>query len=220
MLNQNKMVRSKTKKAKPASSSKRTSIRRRAQKNNRSISRKGKQITPKQKLTLYLNEALSIENIGVQRLQSRIKQTKIENTKQQLQIHLKETRGQQERLKQLISDLGGGGSATKDKAQLPIPTSKSLKIVERLMTTAESELKEAKEDAIIENAEIIIYDMLSHLAEKMNAANAIPILAQSLSEEKSMADWIKTNTPEMITQLWPEIEDSLVMSEEETQELR
>ena len=89
------------------------------------------------------------------------------------------------------------------------------------MTSAELELKEAKEDAIIENAEIIIYDMLSHLAEKMNAANAIPILAQSLSEEISMADWIKTNTPEMITQLWPEIEDSVVMSdEEETQELR
>jgi len=69
------MVRSKTtSKAKSASSSKRTSTRRKGQRNNPSISRKGKQITPKQKLILYLNEALSIENIGVQRLQSRIKQ--------------------------------------------------------------------------------------------------------------------------------------------------
>lgn len=47
----------------------------------------------------------------------------------------------------------------------------------------------------------------------MNAANAIPILAQNLSEEKSMVD-------EMITQLWPEFEGSFAMSEEEAQELQ
>ena len=60
----------------------------------------------------------------VQRLQSRIKQTKIDNVKQRLQLHLEETRGQQNRLKQLISDLGDGGksAATNDKAQLPIST--------------------------------------------------------------------------------------------------
>jgi hypothetical protein len=34
-----------------------------------------------------------------------------------------------------------------------------------------------------------------------------------------MADWIKTNTPEIITQLWPEIEASIAMSEEEPQQL-
>jgi len=222
MLNQNKMVRSKTKKAKPASS-KRTSIRRRTQKNNRSISRKGKQITPKQKLTLYLNEALSIENIGVQRLQSRIKQTKIENVKQQLQLHLEETRGQQDRLKQLISDLGGGKvAATKDKAQLPIPTPpKSLaKIAGKIMTPAELELKGAKEDAVVEKSEIILYDMLIRMAHLMKVEEAISVLTQNLSEERSMADWIKINTPEMITQLWPEIEASVVMSEEEEQQLR
>ena len=222
MLNQNKMVRSKTKKAKPASS-KRTSIRRRTQKNNRSISRKGKQITPKQKLTLYLNEALSIENIGVQRLQSRIKQTKIESVKQQLQLHLEETRGQQDRLKQLISDLGGGKvAATKDKAQLPIPTPpKSLaKIAGKIMTPAELELKGAKEDAVVEKSEIILYDMLIRMAHLMKVEEAISVLTQNLSEERSMADWIKINTPEMITQLWPEIEASVVMSEEEEQQLR
>lgn len=82
----------------------------------------------------------------------------MENAKQRLQLHLEETRGQQERLKQLISDLGGGKSAaaTKDKAQLPIlaPPKSLTKIVERMMTSAELELKEAKEDAIIENAEM------------------------------------------------------------------
>ena len=181
--------------------------------------RRGKRLTPSQKLTLHLNEALAIENAAVQRLQSRIKQTRIENVKQRLQVHLEETKGQQNRLKQLISDLGNGqkNAATKDKAQLPIPTPpKSLtNIFGRMMTSAESELIAAKEDAMIENAEIILYDMLTHLAERMNAANAIDILSQSLSEERSMADWIKTNMPDMVAQLWPEIEASIATVEGE-----
>jgi len=179
--------------------------------------RKEKRLTSAQKLILHLNEALAIENAAVQRLQSRIKQTKIENVKQRLQAHLEETKGQQDRLKKLISDLGNGqkNAATKDKAQLPIPSPpKSLtNIFGRMMTSAEYELKAAKEDAIVENAEIILYDMLTHLAERMNAANAIAILSESLSEERAMADWIKTNTPDMVAQLWPEIEDSIVTVE-------
>src|SRR6266508_4848326 len=190
------MTRSKTNKNKSAASAKKRTIRRR---NNLSTSRRGKRITSKQKLTLYLNEALAIENAAVQRLQSRIKHTKIEDAKQRLQLHLEETRGQQDRLKQLISDLGEKG-VTKDKAQLPITTPpKSLaKTVEKMLTPAELELKAAKEDAIIENAEIILYDMLTQLAVKMNAADAIPILTQILSEERSMADWIRINTPVMV----------------------
>ena len=119
----------------------------------------------------------------------------------------------------MISDLGNGqkNAGTKDKAQLPIPSPpKSLtNIFGRMMTSAEYELKAAKEDAIVENAEIILYDMLTCLAERMNAANAIAILSESLSEERAMADWIKANTPDMVAQLWPEIEDSIVTVEGE-----
>ncbi|MFL6348667.1 MAG: DUF892 family protein [Nitrososphaeraceae archaeon] len=180
---------------------------------------KGKRLTSAQKLTLHLNEALAIENAAIQRLQSRIKQTKMENVKQRLQAHLEETKRQQDRLKQLISDLGNGqkNAATKDKAQLPIPTPpKSLtNIFGRMMTSAEYELKATKEDAIVENAEIILYDMLTHLAERMNAVNAIAILSESLSEERAMADWIKTNTPDMVAELWPEIEASIAVDEGE-----
>jgi ferritin-like metal-binding protein YciE len=181
--------------------------------------RKGKRLSPNQKLILHLNEALAIENAAVQRLQSRIKRTRIENVRQRLQVHLEETKGQQDRLKQLISDLGDGkkNASTKDKAQLPIPTlPKSLtNIFGRMMTDAESELKAAKEDAIVENAEIILYDMLTNLAERLNATNAIDILSQSLAEERSMADWFKTNIPDMVVQLWPEIEASIATVEGE-----
>ena len=180
---------------------------------------KGKRLTSAQKLTLHLNEALAIENAAIQRLQSRIKQTKMENVRQRLQAHLEETKKQQDRLKQLISGLGNGQKsvATKDKAQLPIHTlPRSLtNMFGRMMTSAESELIAAKEDAIVENAEIILYDMLTHLAERMNAANAIAILSESLSEERAMADWIRTNTPDMVAELWPEIEASIAIDEGE-----
>jgi ferritin-like metal-binding protein YciE len=58
------------------------------------------------------------------------------------------------------------------------------------------------------------------MAKLMKIEEAISILTENLSEEKSMADWIKTNTSDMITQLWPEIEASVVISEEEWQQLR
>ena len=178
-------------------------------------STRAKDITASEKITLYLNEALSMENAAVERLQLRIKQTKIESVKERLRLHLEETREQQNRLKQLISDVGGK-NPTKDKAQLPIPwaTKTMAKMIGRMMTSAELELKGAKEDAVIENAEIVLYDMLMHLVEKMGITNAISVISQSLSEEKAMADWIRTNAPDILMQLWPEIEASIAKREE------
>ena len=191
--------------------SKQTKITRR----KRSVfSTRGKEITPSEKITLYLNEALSMENAAVERLQLRIKQTKIESVKERLGLHLEETREQQNRLKQLISDVGGK-NPTKEKARLPIPwaTKTMAKMIGRMMTSAELELKGAKEDAVIENAEIVLYDMLMQLVERMGITNAISVLSQSLSEEKAMADWIRTNAPDILMQLWPEIEASIAKRE-------
>lgn len=193
--------------------SKQTKITRRRKRNVTST--RGKEITPSEKITLYLNEALSMENAAVERLQLRIKQTKIENVKERLRLHLEETREQQSRLKQLISDVGGK-NPTKDKARLPIPSvpKTMAKMIGRMMTSAELELKGAKEDAVIENAEIVLYDMLMQLVEKMGITNAISVISQSLSEEKAMADWIRTNAPDILMQLWPEIEASIAKREE------
>jgi ferritin-like metal-binding protein YciE len=87
-------------------------------------------------------------------------------------------------------------------------------MIGRMMTSAELELKGAKEDAVIENAEIVLYDMLMQLVERMGITDAISVLSQSLSEEKAMADWIRTNAPDVLMQLWPEIEASIAKREE------
>jgi ferritin-like metal-binding protein YciE len=176
-------------------------------------SQKLKNITFQDKLALYLNDALSLENAAIERLKSRIRQTRLQDSKVQLQHHLEETREQQNRLKQLISTLGG--EPTRDKGHLPIPSSsKSLEnSLKKHMTSAEVELRGAKEDAIVESAEIVLYDTLIQLAQKASTVvggDAIPILTQNLDEERAMMDWIKANTPILITQLWPDIEDSVV----------
>jgi ferritin-like metal-binding protein YciE len=68
------------------------------------------------------------------------------------------------------------------------------------------ELIRTKEDAILENAEIIGYKMVMQIAERTGAQEIIPILEQNMKEEQSMADWIVTHTPAMLDHLWPKIQ--------------
>src|ERR671929_1558529 len=169
------------------------------------------------KLVEHFNDMLSAENAGVDYLQARIDQTPILAAKQRMEQHLAEARAQQDRLRQLIGRLGG--EPTDSKADLPIlkppATSmikKTVKDTVKSMTGGtdnpvpeETELLRTKQDLIIEYAEIVAYDMLIQIAQRSNLEDAIPILKQNLSEEESMANWIKTNTPTMLNQLWPKI---------------
>jgi ferritin-like metal-binding protein YciE len=68
------------------------------------------------------------------------------------------------------------------------------------------ELIRTKEDAILENAEIIGYKMVMQIAERTGAQEIIPTLEQNMKEEQSMADWIVTHTPAMLDNLWPKIQ--------------
>ena len=174
-----------------------------------------KRLTLEEKLAQYLNEALSFENAAVLRLQSRVKEIQLEDAKQQLQQHLEVTREQQNRLKQLITNLGA--RPINDSGQLPIlvPPRTLANTLKKSMTSAERQIKSAKEDLIIENAEITMYDTLLQVAQLMNAGDTVPVLNQNLAEERAMADWIRANTPAMITQLYPEIQSSIVLPEGE-----
>jgi ferritin-like metal-binding protein YciE len=168
-----------------------------------------RKLTLNDKMIVYLNEALSIENAAVPRLQSRIKETPLPAAKAQLRHHLEETREQQFRLRKLISNLGG--RPVSEKARLPFAElPKRLAADSRVqMTAAEQELKSAKGDAIIENAEVVMYDTLMQLAQQMANSDAIPVLTQNLSEERKMADWLRGNMPVVIAELYPKIESSV-----------
>jgi Domain of unknown function (DUF892) len=69
----------------------------------------------------------------------------------------------------------------------------------------EIELMRTKQDLIIENAEVVAYVMLIRIYQRSSLDDAVPTLKQNLSEEESIANWIKTNIPTMLNQLWPKI---------------
>jgi ferritin-like metal-binding protein YciE len=147
---------------------------------------------------------------------------------------LQETINQQQRLSNLIKNRGGIDTST--KADLPIlnPKTETTSRVDEMISTAtttdrqneealryivnetenvrmkaEKELIETKQYAVIENAEIVSYNMLVEIAKKVSANDAIPIFEQNLKEEESMAKQIMINTPKTLNQLWPYIESSV-----------
>ncbi len=171
-----------------------------------------------EKSVQYFNEALAMENAAVDRILSRIEETPVPDTKQRLQYHLDQTHEQQKRLKQLITKLGG--SPTSMKASLPkiMPMSgdtisntvkeaaKSIVSDEsKASMEAEKELIRTKEDAIIENAEIVSYKMLVEMAEKAQMKDVIPVLKQSLQEETAMVNFIMGNAPLVLNLMWPKL---------------
>jgi ferritin-like metal-binding protein YciE len=170
------------------------------------------------KLVEYLNEVLSVENAAIDRIQSRIDECPTQEAKSRLQQHLEETRGQQGRLQEIISKYGGTPTSSKAHLSTPKPPStelmkKTIKDTVKSVTgdtenplPEEMELIRTKEDAILENAEIIGYEMVMQIAQRTGAHDIVPALEQNMKEEQSMADWIITHIPAMLDNLWPKIQ--------------
>jgi ferritin-like metal-binding protein YciE len=169
-----------------------------------------------EKFVLYLNSSLAMENAALERVQRRVQNTILEDARRQLQNHLEETKQHQDRLRQLITKIGGGGTTpTQEKGQLPIamPPDSIRNIMHPSMTSAEQELMQSVEDTIVESAEVTGYNLLIQMAGKMNnMSDAIPSLRQSLQEEEKMFTWLRANAPAMFAKLWPQIEESLSSS--------
>jgi ferritin-like metal-binding protein YciE len=164
------------------------------------------------KFILYLNSALAMENAALERVQRRIEQTMLEDVKEQLQRHLDETKRHQDRLRQIIKNIGSGATTpTEKKGQLPIampPQSIMDEIHASRTSAAEQDLMQSVEDIIVENAEVIGYNLLIQMAEKMSFGDTIPYLRQSLEEEERMFGWLRANAPAIFAKLWPQIEGS------------
>ena len=171
-----------------------------------------------QKFALEWNSALAMENAGIERLKSRIEEVTLPEAKQKMQIHLQESIEHQKRLQQLISSIGG--VPTQEKLGLPLPSYPEIimKMMINSMTKQEWELKKAEQDMIVENAEVTCYLMLIGKAQMAGGvfSNAIEPLSQNMKDEQKMADWIKTNSPGMLAQLWPQIQSAITSASSPT----
>ena len=172
----------------------------------------------KQKLVQYFNEALAMENAAVDRNQTRMSETPIPLVKQQLQYHLEQTFVQQDRLRTIITNLGGSPTSAKAALPMMLPTdmdtlSNTVKETAKSLVSskskdrvdAEHELIQTKQDAIIENGEIVTYKMLMEISQKVGLLDALPLLQQSLLEETAMENFIVSTMPMALTMLWPEL---------------
>ena len=174
----------------------------------------------KSKYIEFINEALSAENAAVDRITSRIDQTPISEIKNKLHQHLEETHNQQDRLRQIITKLGD--EPTDSKANLPKLEPPTTMMMKKMMKDTfksitdvkkdnpmpeEMELMEIKQDAIAEGAEIIAYETLiaitQRMKEEISQEEIISLLKQSLQEEESMKQWYRQNTPMAVDILLP-----------------
>jgi ferritin-like metal-binding protein YciE len=168
-----------------------------------------------------LNEILSAENAGIERLHRRIEETPIQESKNILQDHITEEKEQQQRLKKIISYYGR--KPTDSKADILSFNSLTTAISNTMknntqnnttiksmghdddnnnnnsaMTPKEVEILNTQEDALIKNDEILAHKTILKLAEKIMAKDVINILKQNLQEKESRYKKIRTFESEML----------------------
>ena len=165
-----------------------------------------------------LNEILSAENAGIERLHRRIEETPIQESKNILQDHITEEKEQQQRLKNIISYYGR--KPTDSKADilsfntLTTAVSNTMKNNTQNNTTIKStdhdnnnnstitpkevEILNTQEDALIKNDEILAHKTILKLAEKIMSKDVINTLKQNLREKESRYKKIRTFESEML----------------------
>jgi ferritin-like metal-binding protein YciE len=133
------------------------------------------------------NQALSIMKPQVSRLEN------YPEVAQRLQQHIEETNGQVTRIETILDGLGESSSSIKDTALSMMGSMAAMG-----HTVAGDEiLKNSLANFAFENYEIAAYTSLGALAEGGGFAQAKSALAQSLSEERAMAQWMESNLPDV-----------------------
>ncbi len=163
-----------------------------------------------------LNLALSYENAAVERLEQRASQCIVPEVKRNLQRHLKQTRGQQERLRERIQALAATAAdsteaeaitPTTESARLPIPEPpRSFRnMMDEVGTEREREVWESVNDLIVEKAEVVMYKSGIQALELLGAdKKTISALKKNLQEEEAFAKLLEKNNPRIAKKLMKE----------------
>lgn len=113
--------------------------------------------------------------------------------KKKYQEHLEVTKRQQETLKDIMGTYNMEPSGV--KTGMATMMGKAKEMVSGV--TEDKPLKDMIANFAMENAEIASYESLAITAEEIGDTNAAQKLRGILEEEKHMADWLKTQIPEL-----------------------
>lgn len=129
------------------------------------------------------NQALSIMRPQLERLEH------YPEVAQKLDAHIRETEAQIARLDQILQTAGEGASSLKDSFLSAFGGMASLGHA----TAGDEILKNSMANFAFENYEIAAYLSLITSARASGEAAAVPLLEQTLEEERRMASWIEGN---------------------------
>lgn len=160
--------------------------------------------SPRDNLVHWLRDAHAME-VGtldnLQNLSKRIDQ--YPQLKARIDQHIEETRGQEQRLKELLEGMNESTSAVKEAV------TKIAGNVQAIagMVFSDEVPKNAISSYAFEHFEIANYRALITAAETAGESRAVQVLQQNLREEEAMAQWLEQHLPE-VTRRYLELDAS------------
>jgi ferritin-like metal-binding protein YciE len=153
--------------------------------------------SPREDLAHWLRDAHAME-VGtlddLERLARRVEH--YPQLKARLEQHVRESEGQERRLRELLEGLGEGTSAVKQTVTRLAGNLQAL--VGALF--ADETLKNAIAAYAFEHFEIGNYRALIATAEQAGETRAVAVLQENLREEEGMARWLEERLPEVTRQ--------------------
>jgi len=153
--------------------------------------------SPRDNLVHWLRDAHAME-VGtlddLENLSKRIGQ--YPQLKARIDQHIQETRGQEQRLKDLLASMNESTSAVKEAVT---KIAGNVQAVAGMLFSDEV-LKNAIASYAFEHFEIANYRALIATAETAGETRAVSVLQQNLREEEAMAQWMEQHLPEIARQ--------------------
>jgi ferritin-like metal-binding protein YciE len=168
------------------------------------IKKKGrkKDMTGKDLLIDWLNDAHGMENALIQILEHQIKDASAyPQVRAKLEQHLEQTRNHAELVKNCVETLGGSPSRVKTGM------AKLFGQMQAVSTGAAKDemVKNALADYAAENFEVASYTALIRAAQGLGDQHTASVCQQMLQEDQEMATWLQTNLPTLVQEVLPQV---------------